>query len=306
MPERDIIQQTETPATLNSLAHDFQRLGLRRGNVVIVHSALSKLGWVVGGAVAVIDALMKVVTPEGSIVMPTHTGDNSDPAHWQNPAVPEAWWSIIRTQSPPFRPEVTPTWYMGIIPELFRRYPNVLRSNHPLHSFAAWGKHAEQIVAEHSLESSLGDQSPLGKIYQLDGKVLLLGVNHANNTSLHLSEQRSNYPAKQTRKEGAAVLIAGQRQWLEWESHDYDSDDFEALGEAFEASENYTPGKVALADARIVSQRKIVDFGTGWLSAHRAKKQATTPTPPIEAEPPFSLPERPADITRPSNPTPHV
>ncbi len=299
MSQKNIIQQTENPATIGSLTQDFQRMGLRRGDVVIVHSALSKLGWVVGGPVAVIDALMKVLTPEGTLVMPTHTADNSDPEHWQNPAVPEAWWSIIRTQSPPFRAEVTPTWYMGAIPELFRCYPNVLRSNHPLHSFAAWGKYAAKITSEHTLEASLGDQSPLGKIYELDGKVLLLGVTHANNTSLHLAEQRSNYPNKQTRKEGAAVVIAGQRQWLEWESHDYDAEDFEALGNAFESSIGYRPDKVALAEARLLSQRKVVDFGAGWLSAYRAKPAALPDTPPpAQADPPPAL-----DVTQPSNPT---
>lgn len=312
MPEQDVIQQTETPATIGSLVHDFQRVGLRRGDVVIVHSAMSKLGWVVGGAAAVIDALMKVISPGGTLVMPAHTGNNSDPAHWENPPVPQAWWSMIRTQSPPFRPEVTPTWGMGVIAELFRTYPNVLRSNHPLHSFAAWGKHAEMIIAEHVLEASMGDQSPLGKIYELDGKVLLLGVTHANNTSLHLAEQRSNYPNKQTRPEGAAVIIAGQRQWLEWESHDYDSDDFEALGEAFEASQGYQADKVALADARLVSQRKIVDFGAGWLSAHRSKqtpashKPVSTPQPDPNPMPDEHSDVPPTDMTQISSPTPRV
>ncbi|PJF44277.1 MAG: AAC(3) family N-acetyltransferase [Phototrophicales bacterium] len=294
MSEHDVVRRTKNPATIGTLIQDFRRLGLKRGDVVIVHSAMSKMGWIAGGAVAVIDALMRVLSPEGTLVMPTHTANNSDPARWQNPPVPQSWWSIIRTQSAPYRPEITPTWKMGIIPETFRRYPNVLRSEHPIYSFAAWGKHAERIVEGHSIEVDMGEHSPLGKIYELDGKILLLGVGHENNTSLHLAEHRSDYPNKKTRREGAAVLIAGQRQWIEWDILDYDSDDFAALGKAFEASQNYQPQQVALAKARLMSQRKIVDFGTGWLSAHRSKQ--------ADSDQDSSA----MNITQSSNPTPTV
>ena len=53
----------------------------------MVHSSLSKIGWVCGAEVSVIQALLEVVGEEGTIVMPAHTGDNSDPSVWENPPI---------------------------------------------------------------------------------------------------------------------------------------------------------------------------------------------------------------------------
>ena len=138
-----------------------------------------------------IHALMDVVTPEGTLVMPEHSGDLSDPANWRHPPVPENWWNIIRESMPAYHPDYTPSRGMGAIPEVFRTMPEVIRSDHPEVSFAAWGKHATFITSNHSLDYSLGENSPLAKIYDLNGKVLLLGVGFENNTSFHLSEIRA-------------------------------------------------------------------------------------------------------------------
>jgi aminoglycoside 3-N-acetyltransferase len=81
--------------------------------------------------VALIQALMDVVTPEGTLVMPAFTGDNSDPADWSHPPVPEAWWPVIRAQTPAFDPAITPTHMMGRIAEAFRTWPRTIRSEHP-------------------------------------------------------------------------------------------------------------------------------------------------------------------------------
>lgn len=306
MTELDTIQQTANPHTLFTITQDLQNIGLRRGDTVIVHSAMSKVGWIVGGAETLIDALMKVIAPNGTLVMPTHSSQNSDPSYWENPPVPKDWWPIIRSQMPPYRPEVTPTRGIGTLPELFRRYPNVIRSSHPQFSFAAWGEYAQQITADHAIEVEMGEGSPLAKLYDLDAKVLLIGVTHANNTSLHLAEHRSTYPNKKRIKQGAAVLMAGQRQWIEWESFDYDSDDFEELGHVFETSRGYVTNTIGIAESRLVSQRAIIDFGAGWLSAKRSTpSNPSIPSQPSPAEPePNEDAESDAQIkTKPSNPT---
>jgi len=269
LSEETIVRKTKYPNTVSSLKRDLQSLGLQAGDVIIMHSAMSKIGWTVGGAVAVLEAVFQVLTPDGTLVMPTQSGDNSDPADWENPPVPEEWWQAIRDEMPPYHPAITPTRQMGIIVETFRRWPGVIRSSHPQLSFGAWGKHAEKIIDKHPLSPAMGDDSPLGRTYELDGKVLLLGVNHENSTSLHLAEWRSDFPGKTFSSNGAAVMMDGQRQWITWQDLDYDSDDFEKLGADFEKTIGYTPGKVGMAEAHLVSQRAAVDFGVEWLRKNR-------------------------------------
>lgn len=88
MSEAEIVQRTVTPRTRTSLAGDLRRLGLRPGAVVIMHSSLSAIGWVAGGAVAVLLALQDVLTQDGTVIVLTHSSDRADPAGWENPPVP--------------------------------------------------------------------------------------------------------------------------------------------------------------------------------------------------------------------------
>lgn len=109
MSEADVIARTPFPRTRQSLAADLRRLGVASGMVLLVHSSLSSLGWVCGGPVAIIQALMDVLTPQGTLVMPAHTGDYSEPANWNHPPVPSSWVPVIRATMPAFDPRLTPT-----------------------------------------------------------------------------------------------------------------------------------------------------------------------------------------------------
>ncbi len=272
MNEGIIVNQTPAPNTRATLRRDFEQLGVKPGAVVLMHSAMSKLGWTVGGPIPVIQALMEVLTPVGTLVMPSHSGDYSDPSCWQNPPIPQDWWQVVYEEWPAFDPVITPTRGMGMIADTFRHWSGVVRSYHPTGSFAAWGQHAEWIAAEHQLDAPFGERSPLARIYDLDGQVLLLGVVHANNTSLHLAEHRSNYPGKAMEKQGSAILVNGKREWVAYDMLAYDSDDFGQCGADYEASIGYVPGKVGQAEAHLVSQREVVDFGVRWLEQNRRPK----------------------------------
>jgi aminoglycoside 3-N-acetyltransferase len=268
MPEVNAVDPAVTPRTRESLAHDLGALGLAPGMTVIVHSSLRSLGWVCGGSVAVVQALIDVVTQAGTIVMPTHTTDNSDPEPWQAPPVPESWWQIIRDHTPAFDPTVTPTRKMGRIVETFRTWPGALRSNHPQASFAAWGCHAAAIIAHHSLAFKLGEGSPLRRMYNLGGSVLLLGVGHDSNTSLHLAEYRAHGATMTT--ESAALLEHGQRVWRTFPDIELDSDQFPALVVDYLAQGGAErTGLVGSAPAILVPQRPLIDFGVNWLNRQR-------------------------------------
>jgi len=262
----------EVPQTRDSIAEDLRRLGLLPGATVIVHSSLRSLGFVCGGPVALVQALMDVVTEEGTIVMPTFTGDVSDPATWENPPVPQVWWQIIRETMPAFDPRITPTWGMGKTVEVFRTWPGVLRSAHPAFSFAAWGKEAEAITRSHSLDYGLGESSPLARIYERDGQVLLLGVGFDNNTSFHLAEYRVK--GAKTTIAGAPVWKEGGRKWVTYQEIQHETERFLELGEAFERETGCViRGRVGLAEAKLFSQRAAVDFAKEWLERQRQEEK---------------------------------
>jgi aminoglycoside 3-N-acetyltransferase len=258
-------------ATRESLAADLRRLGVTQGGVVLVHSSYKSLGFVAGGPQAVVLALLDAA---GTVVVPTHTPDNSDPATWSNPPVPEDWWAGIRRHTPGFDTARTPANpYMGRLAELVRTWPGALRSDHPQVSFAAIGPRAAEIVGEHPREDGLGSGSPLGVVYRLDGQVLLLGCGHDANTSLHLAETR--VPGAPRHETGSSVLAPdGTWQWVTWSEVDVDADDFERIGADLEKTGAVTLGPVGAATARLMGQRTAVDFATAWIPDNRTGEWA--------------------------------
>eukprot|EP01006_Ploeotia_vitrea_P023616 TRINITY_DN56156_c0_g1_i1.p1 TRINITY_DN56156_c0_g1~~TRINITY_DN56156_c0_g1_i1.p1 ORF type:complete len:299 (-),score=28.46 TRINITY_DN56156_c0_g1_i1:51-947(-) len=273
------IDETLThPITVSSLVQQLRDLGVAAGMSLMVHSSLSKLGWVAGGPQAVIQALEDVLGPTGTLIMPTHTSHLSDPAMWQHPPVPKHWVQTIRDETPAFETDLTPTRGMGQIPETFRKQNGSLRSYHPQVSFAANGKNAEFITADHPLTPALGDKSPVGKLYTLGKErqeqayVLLLGVNHDCNTSLHLAEALADWPSKKREHCAGPILNAeGKREWVEWEDWEFGEEDFIEIGAAFakDPGGSVQAGKIGFADCLLMSQPALVDFAVKWMNENR-------------------------------------
>ena len=161
------------------LADDLKNLGLKQGNIVYVHTSLKNIGPIQGGAITLIEALMDVLGPEGTFAVPTHTLclENSD----LGPA--------------PFNKSSTSCKrIVGTFPDIVWQYPGAKRSGHGSHSSAAIGMLADYLTKDHDPCDAFGTVSPIRKLYDLGGKVLLLGVGHASNTIIHLAEQLAKMP----------------------------------------------------------------------------------------------------------------
>jgi aminoglycoside 3-N-acetyltransferase len=271
MSEADTIYPHDLPLTVDGLAEAFAACGVGAGQTVLVHSKMSAIGWIAGGPVAVIQALLRVLTPSGTLMMPTHTAANTDPSHWHEPPVPKNWWPIIRDHSPAFDPAITPTREMGVTAELFRTWPGVQRSAHPIGSFAAMGPNAAYLTADHRVEHDMfGEQSPIGKLCELDGSILLLGVGHGNNTSLHLAEYRAQWPGKRFIQEGTAMFVNGERRWIPFTMLAINNDDFQQIGDSYEAEHGIPRGQVGRAEARFMKQRPLVEYAVQWMEKNRS------------------------------------
>jgi len=261
--------RVQAPVTTASLIADLSNLGVQPGMLLNVHCSMSRLGWVAGGVQSVNAALLKQLGATGTLMMPTHSSQLTDPSTWRAPPVPESWWDILRREMPAYDKARTPTRNMGLVAESFRTYPGVARSAHPQVSHAASGPLAERIVAEHPLDCFFGERSPIGKLYELDGYVLLLGVSHGNNTALHLAEHRADFPGKTRHDEGAPIIVGGKRRWQKFRPLKVSDDDFAEIGEAFGAAGGEILKSVGAAEARLMRARELVDFAVPWIESNR-------------------------------------
>ncbi|GJN71234.1 aminoglycoside acetyltransferase [Purpureocillium lilacinum] len=261
--------------TQASLVEDLRRLGLHAGDTVLLHSSLSAIGFVVGGAPALVRALLEVLGPRGTLAAPTHTGDNSDPAEWRDPPVPRDWWQPIRDAMPAFDPRTSPSRMMGVVPETLRNWPGARRSAHPQTSFAAVGARAEDITEGPAvLECRLGEESPLAVLERLGARVLLLGCGFDRCTSFHLAEYRNAY----TPVENSFAALVGEdgvaetrREWVTVRDVPIDGDDFAALGQHFESGGGVASGLVGAAECKLFAMPEAVAFAMEWLGTHRSR-----------------------------------
>ena len=252
--------------TRDSLASDLREAGVRPGEILLAHTSLSSLGWVCGGAVSVVQGLLDTLGPTGTLVVPTQTGDLSDPATWGNPPVPREWWPAIRASMPSYDPLVTPSRGVGVVPETVRTWPGALRSAHPQTSFAAIGPHAAEILDGHALDCRLGERSPLARLEGLHARVLLLGAGYDACTSFHLAEYRVPSPL-------VALGRPGPDGWETATEVSISSDRFDELGHDFERDRPVVRGKAGAADVRLFPVGDAVAYAERWLPLHRPREE---------------------------------
>ncbi|MDQ0192466.1 aminoglycoside N(3)-acetyltransferase [Paenibacillus wynnii] len=262
-------EETRVILTKADLIKQFQDCGVAKGQTISAHTSLKNLGFVVGGAETMIRSLLDLIGEEGTLMMPSQTWKNLDPStgvHWEEPV---EWWPIIRDHWPAFDKEITPSIGMGAVAEMLRTWPGAKRSNHPARSIAALGKYAEYLTEEHDLSHIFGENSPIDKLYKLDGHVLLIGVGYEKNTSLHLAETRANFPTKQFTNESSAVMVDGNRQWVTYNTQAVDDEDFIRLGNEYDKEQNIRIHKVGNADVRFMKVRPLIDWTVEWMEKNR-------------------------------------
>lgn len=171
-----------------------RNLGVRPGDKLLVHSSLSSFGHVEGGAEAVIDALIEAVSPGGTVLVPTLTGDET----------------LCPANPPIFDPANTPCW-TGTIPEAFRKRSDAVRSLHPTHSVAAIGPDALRLTENHIDSVTPCDElSPYGKLAQCDDAyILLVGVDHQVSTTFHHVEEVAGVDYHMQEEPAQAVIVRG-------------------------------------------------------------------------------------------------
>lgn len=257
--------------TRERIIRDLFLLGVKSGQTLLVNSSLRSFGWVDGGAATVVAALQEAVGVGGNVVTPTGTEENSltSRAHRARIAgMSSAEVKAYRSEMPPFDRETTPSG-MGAIGEALRTTVGAVRSAHPQSSFAAVGPEADWLMADHEIESHLGEGSPLARLYKLDALVLMLGVGHHAHTALHLAEYRyRELPPMRTYV--CVTQVGGRRRWIAYRDVVLDDSDFECLGSYLDNARVGDRGYVGSAECRLLSLRQAVDFAATWMAAHRS------------------------------------
>ena len=217
----------------SGLVGQLHALGVKPGAVLVVHTAFSKVAPVEGGPRGLIDALLTALGPLGTLVMPSMSDEDDSP----------------------YDVTATPCRGMGVVADTFWRMPGVRRSDNP-HAFAAIGPNASEIVAAHPLDVPHGLNSPVGRVYELNGDVLLLGVGHDANTTIHLAENMAG--VRYRLPHHVTIMRHDQPTRVDYAEIDHCCENFALMDEWLDALALQQRGTVGHAEARLAQSRDIV------------------------------------------------
>lgn len=225
------------------VADQLAALGVRRGGVLLAHTAWRQVRPVDGGPAGLIEALRLALGPEGTLVLPSFT-DQDDV---------------------PFDRETTPAGeYLGATPEVFRTLPGVVRSDHYA-ACAAIGPRADEITRGPPPIPPHGADSPIARVHDLDGQVLLLGARHDANTTAHLAEALAGVPYGVPRR--FTVLEHGRPKRVDYLETDHCCEGFEKLDDWLRAEGLQAEGPVGHAHARLMRAQDVVRIAVERLRA---------------------------------------
>jgi aminoglycoside 3-N-acetyltransferase len=215
-------------------------LGIQPGGVLQVHTSFSRVGAVDGGPDGLIAALRNALGKRGTLVMPSMSDDDDQP----------------------FDVNGTPCLGNGIVAERFRHLPGVLRSDSP-HAFTAVGPRAAEITAPHPWHVPHGPASPVGRVPGMDGQVLLLGVGHDANTTIHLAEYLAG--VRYRRAKHLTLMIDGLPSRREYREIDHCCQGFARMDEWLDAGRLQRRGRVGQGEARLMRAQDVVRVATLYL-----------------------------------------
>jgi aminoglycoside 3-N-acetyltransferase len=224
------------------VTEQLRTLGVERGRVLLVHTSFQAVRPIENGPLGLIRALRNAVGEEGTLVMPTMTDGETV-----------------------FDPKSTPSHGMGITAETFWRQPGVLRSTHPGGSFAAIGPLASHICAPQPLSPPHGPDSPPGRVHELGGQVLLLGVAHSENTTLHVAEAIARVPYSVSHP--TVIEVDDVARTVMVAETDHCCRRFELANDWLRERGLQREGKVGNADARLCNARDVVNVAVEKLAA---------------------------------------
>src|SRR5512147_709189 len=231
--------------TFEKLVEGFRELGVEEGDTLLVHSSYKSFGEVDGGPQIVIRALEAALGPDGTLIMPTFNFDF-------NKGVP---WDVRTTPSK-----------MGVLTELVRIDPRAKRVFHPFYSFAILGKHAE-MLGNLRYKSSYERNSVFGKLRDLDGKIMVVGLSYTNSmTFFHHIEQMEGVNYRFLKQFTGQVTDWDGRMWtdtFEMLVRDIDKGvitEVNPMGALMEEAGVITVGKIGEADVKLMKANEVYAF----------------------------------------------
>jgi aminoglycoside 3-N-acetyltransferase len=248
------------PATRSSLKSDLRRIGVRGGDVLMVHASIRAVGAVTGGVNVIVQALLDAIGPAGTLVAYV----DYEPFYSESDEL----------EVPVFDKQIAHAARdHGVLHETIRTWPGALRSDHPDAGVVAVGALAEWITADHPFQYGYGEGSPFDKVVQASCRVLMLGAPLDTITLLHYAEHKARIPDKRIRRYRRLMPSENGPEWIQFEEFDtgdpvHDSlpaNCFEKIAVDYLATGQGNRGMIGAACCFLFDGPGLVGFGVEWL-----------------------------------------